>query len=213
LPNKSARARVLSRWKRHTVPNSDVIVAGQRLQPSAWRSRPSRRSPPRPRSCSSPPNTTPPPRPLTDRPTMAHHRVIQRRRPRCPRSTSLTRCRPRSPRPARSSSSSSTKTSTGMAAPAWSPAPATGSCADLDRADQPHGLVAIRRRRAAIGRHPRRGKYRNEPPLYPHTPWPEFNEARFTCWLCTPVPGDEVPLRFRPWDAAPARTRGDYYRG
>ncbi len=33
------------------------------------------------------------------------------------------------------------------------------------------------------------------------------------CWLCTPVPGDEVPLRFRPWDAAPARAREDYYRG
>jgi hypothetical protein len=27
-----------------------------------------------PRSCSSAANTTPPPRPLTDRPTMAHHR-------------------------------------------------------------------------------------------------------------------------------------------
>ena len=81
------------------------------------------------------------------------------------------------------------------------------------RADPPHGLVAIRRRRAAIGCHPRRGKYRNEPPLYPHTPWPEANEARFACWLCTSVPGDEVPLQFRPWDAAPARARGDYYRG
>ena len=34
------------------------------------------------------------------------------------------------------------------------------------------------------------------------------SEARFICWLCTPVPGDEVPLRFRPWDAGPARARG-----
>ena len=66
---------------------------------------------------------------------------------------------------------------------------------------------------AGIGRHPRRGKYRNEPPLYPHTPWPELEEARFTCWLRTSVPGDEVPLRFRRRDAPPARAREDYHRG
>ena len=42
----------------------------------------------------------------------------------------------------------------------------------------------------------------NEPPLYPPTPWPELNKARFICWLCTSVPGDEVPLRFRPWETA-----------
>jgi hypothetical protein len=44
----------------------------------------------------------------------------------------------------------------------------------------------------------------DEPPLYPATPWPELNQARFICWLCTSVPADKVPLRFRPWDAAPA---------
>ena len=44
----------------------------------------------------------------------------------------------------------------------------------------------------------------DEPPLHPLTPWPELNKARFICWLCTATPGDEVPLRFRPWDAAPA---------
>ena len=44
----------------------------------------------------------------------------------------------------------------------------------------------------------------NEPPLYPPTLWRELNEARFVRWLCTSGPGDEVPLRFRPWDAAPA---------
>ena len=44
----------------------------------------------------------------------------------------------------------------------------------------------------------------DEPPLYPPTPWPEVNQARFICWLCTAAPGDEVPLRFRRWDAAAA---------
>jgi hypothetical protein len=44
----------------------------------------------------------------------------------------------------------------------------------------------------------------DEPPLRPHTPWPELNQARYICWLCTATPGDEVPLRFRPWDTAPA---------
>jgi hypothetical protein len=44
----------------------------------------------------------------------------------------------------------------------------------------------------------------SEPPLYPPTPWEELNRARFICWLCTAEPGDELPLRFHPWDAAPA---------
>jgi hypothetical protein len=43
----------------------------------------------------------------------------------------------------------------------------------------------------------------DEPPLYSPTPWPELNKARFICWLCTSVPGDEVPLRFRPRETAP----------
>ena len=43
----------------------------------------------------------------------------------------------------------------------------------------------------------------DEPPMYPPTPWPELNKARFICWLCTSAPGDEVPLRFRPWETAP----------
>jgi hypothetical protein len=42
----------------------------------------------------------------------------------------------------------------------------------------------------------------DEPLLYPHTPWPELNKARYICWLCTSLPGDEVPLRFRPWGTA-----------
>jgi hypothetical protein len=44
----------------------------------------------------------------------------------------------------------------------------------------------------------------DEPLLYSPTPWPELNKARFICWLCTSAPGDEVPLRFRPWETAPA---------
>jgi len=44
----------------------------------------------------------------------------------------------------------------------------------------------------------------DEPPLFPRTPWPELNKARFICWLCTAAAEDEVPLRFHPWDAAPA---------
>jgi hypothetical protein len=44
----------------------------------------------------------------------------------------------------------------------------------------------------------------SEPPLYPPTPRDELNRARFICWLCTAEPGDELPLRFHPWDAAPA---------
>ena len=43
----------------------------------------------------------------------------------------------------------------------------------------------------------------DEPPLYPPTPWPELNQARFICWLCIAEPGDDVPPRFRPWDTAP----------
>ena len=44
----------------------------------------------------------------------------------------------------------------------------------------------------------------SEPPLDPPTPWDELNKARFICRLCTSALEDEVPLRFRPWDAAPA---------
>ncbi len=46
----------------------------------------------------------------------------------------------------------------------------------------------------------------NEPPLYPPTAWEELNRARFICWICTSQPGDQLPLRFHPWDAAPAAT-------
>jgi hypothetical protein len=46
----------------------------------------------------------------------------------------------------------------------------------------------------------------SEPPLHPHTPWNELNRARFICWLCTSRPEDELPLRFHPWDTAPAPT-------
>lgn len=46
-----------------------------------------------------------------------------------------------------------------------------------------------------------------EPPLYPPTPWEELNKARFICWLCASGPEDDVPLRFRPWDAVPHRHR------
>ena len=34
----------------------------------------------------------------------------------------------------------------------------------------------------------------------------ELNRARYICWVCTAEPGDELPLRFHPWDAAPAPT-------
>jgi hypothetical protein len=44
----------------------------------------------------------------------------------------------------------------------------------------------------------------SQPPLYPAASWDELNRARFICWLCTSQPEDEVPLRFHPWDAAPA---------
>jgi hypothetical protein len=46
----------------------------------------------------------------------------------------------------------------------------------------------------------------SEPPLHPPIPWDELNRARFICWLCTSRPEDELPLRFHPWDAAPAST-------
>jgi hypothetical protein len=42
----------------------------------------------------------------------------------------------------------------------------------------------------------------DEPPLHPPTPWPELNRARYICWLCTSLPGDEVPQRFRPWETS-----------
>jgi len=42
------------------------------------------------------------------------------------------------------------------------------------------------------------------PPLHPRIPWDELNRARFICWLCTSRPEDELPLRFHPWDTAPA---------
>ncbi len=44
----------------------------------------------------------------------------------------------------------------------------------------------------------------SEPPLCRPTPWQELNRARFICWLCTAEPGDEPPLRFRPWNTASA---------
>jgi hypothetical protein len=44
----------------------------------------------------------------------------------------------------------------------------------------------------------------SQPPLRPPTSWDELNRARFICWLCTSQPEDELPLRFHPWDAAPA---------
>jgi hypothetical protein len=45
-----------------------------------------------------------------------------------------------------------------------------------------------------------------EPPQFLRTPWVELNKARFICWWCTGAPEDEVPLRFHPWDTAPAPT-------
>jgi hypothetical protein len=42
----------------------------------------------------------------------------------------------------------------------------------------------------------------DEPPLSPPTPWHELNDAKWICWLCTAGPGEEVPLRFRPWETA-----------
>jgi hypothetical protein len=44
----------------------------------------------------------------------------------------------------------------------------------------------------------------DEPPLHTSTPWPELNQARFICWLCTATPDEEVPLRFRRWETAVA---------
>jgi len=38
------------------------------------------------------------------------------------------------------------------------------------------------------------------------SPWAELNKARFICWLCTASPGEEVPLRFRPWVTGPEPT-------
>jgi hypothetical protein len=46
----------------------------------------------------------------------------------------------------------------------------------------------------------------SEPPPGPSTPWDELTRARFICWICTAEPGDELPLRFHPWGAAPAPT-------
>jgi hypothetical protein len=46
----------------------------------------------------------------------------------------------------------------------------------------------------------------SQPPLHPRTPREELNRARFICWVCTAEPGDQLPLRFHPWDAAPAPT-------
>jgi hypothetical protein len=36
-----------------------------------------------------------------------------------------------------------------------------------------------------------------EPPLSGRAPWADLNKARFICWWCTALPGDEVPLRFQ----------------
>ena len=72
------------------------------------------------------------------------------------------------------------------------------------RADKPHGLVTVRRRQAAIGRYSRHGTRRRRAAAARAHPRPELNKARFICWLCTSDPGDEVPLRFRPWETAPA---------
>lgn len=44
----------------------------------------------------------------------------------------------------------------------------------------------------------------DEPAAVPPTPWPALNQVRFICWLCTAAPGEEVPLRSRPWDTAAA---------
>jgi len=42
------------------------------------------------------------------------------------------------------------------------------------------------------------------PPLHSPIPWDALNRARFICWLCTHQPEDELPLRFHPWNTAPA---------
>jgi hypothetical protein len=44
------------------------------------------------------------------------------------------------------------------------------------------------------------------PPLHPPTSWDELNRARFSCWVCTAQPEDELPPRFHPWDVEPAPT-------
>ena len=44
----------------------------------------------------------------------------------------------------------------------------------------------------------------SQPPLHPAVSWDELNRARFICGLCTSQPEAELPLRFHPWDAAPA---------
>src|SRR5580700_7871745 len=42
----------------------------------------------------------------------------------------------------------------------------------------------------------------DEPPLYPPTPWPELNQARFICWLCIAEPDEDVR-----YDSAPGTPR------
>jgi hypothetical protein len=89
------------------------------------------------------------------------------------------------------------------ATPAWSPAPGTGilhgdSPGPISHMDwsQPDGdrppSAAILAAESSA----------SEPPLHPPAPWSELNQAKFICWLCTSVPGDRVPKRFRPWETA-----------
>jgi hypothetical protein len=47
----------------------------------------------------------------------------------------------------------------------------------------------------------------DEPPLYPPTPWPELNKARFICWLCTSAPGDECTATVPPVGNGPRSCR------
>jgi hypothetical protein len=95
-----------------------------------------------------------------------------------------------------------TRTSNNSVTRAWSLAPGTGSCTEAD----PGRSATWTGRSSTTGRHQlplfAAESTADEAPLHPPTPWPELNKARFICWLCTSLPGDEVPLRFRPWETA-----------
>jgi hypothetical protein len=43
----------------------------------------------------------------------------------------------------------------------------------------------------------------DQQPLLAHVSWAELNKARFICWWCTANSEDEIPTRFRGWDATP----------
>jgi hypothetical protein len=43
----------------------------------------------------------------------------------------------------------------------------------------------------------------DQPTLLARASWTELYRARFICWWCTAKPEDEIPIRFRGWDATP----------